>query len=256
MARVRTEPDNDSNGTRAAGRRGAPSRGTGQRPERPRVRSISDQVTDAVRRMILMGELRPDEQVTQDQLAGELGVSTMPVREALLQLSHEGFIVGGRGRSFRVARTTREDIADTYWIHAELAGELTARAALRLDKEQLAGLSEVHAQWKRAAEGRDAPALETANFAFHRIINHAADSPRILRVMHNTLRMIPEEFYSMLPAWADASTTHHSAILRALKAHNPDRARNEARRHVRESGTMLIEFFDENGYWTTPEAGG
>jgi DNA-binding GntR family transcriptional regulator len=225
------------------------------RVARPRVRSISDQVTDTVRRMILMGELHPGEQVTQDHLAGELGVSTMPVREALLQLSHEGFIAGGRGRSFRIARTTREDIADVYWIHATLAGELTARAAERLDKDALAELTEINKQWKQAVEQRDEAGLETTNFEFHRIINRAADAPKLLRVMRNTLRMIPEHFYAMLPAWAEASTSHHNAILRALKAGSPERARKEASRHVEESGAMLIEFFDENGYWTTPEVG-
>jgi DNA-binding GntR family transcriptional regulator len=220
------------------------------------VRSISDQVTDTVRRMILMGELHPGDQVTQDQLAGELGVSTMPVREALLQLSHEGFIVGGRGRSFRVARTTREDIADIYWMHATLSGELTARAAERLDEASLLELTEINNQWAVAAETHDEAGLETTNFEFHRLINQAADAPKLLRVMRNTLRMIPEHFYAVLPAYADASTTHHNAILRALKARNPEKARKEASRHVEESGAMLIEFFDEKGYWTTPGVGG
>lgn len=234
----------------------APGNGSAARTTRPRVRSISDQVTDTVRRMILMGELHSGDQVTQDQLAGELGVSTMPVREALLQLSHEGFIAGGRGRSFRVARTTREDIADIYWMHATLAGELTARAAPRLDEADVAALIDINAQWVTAAETHDEAALATTNFDFHRVINRAADAPKLLRVMRNTLRMIPEHFYAMLPAWADASTTHHDAILRALKARKPERARKEATRHVEESGAMLIEFFDEKGYWTTPEIGG
>lgn len=257
MARVKAQPDSEPNRPASSAARDAGSRrGTPPRSARPRVRSISDQVTDTVRRMILMGELRPDAQVTQDQLAGEIGVSTMPVREALLQLSHEGFIAGGRGRSFRIARTTREDIADTYWMHAALAGELTARAAARLDEAGLATLTDINAAWKQAAETRDEPGLETTNFEFHRVINQAADAPRLLRVMRNTLRMIPEHFYAMLPAWADASTTHHSAILRALKSRNPERARVEAQRHVQESGAMLVEFFDENGYWTTPEVGG
>jgi DNA-binding GntR family transcriptional regulator len=223
---------------------------------RLRVRTISDQVTDTIRRMILMGELHPGDQVTQDHLASELGVSTMPVREALLQLSHEGFIEGERGRSFRVARTTREDITDIYWMHSTLAGELAARAATRLDHVGLKTLADINAQWKGAVDSHDEAGMEDANFAFHRIINKAADAPKLLRVMEDTLRMIPEHFYAMLPNYADAATTHHMAILRALKVRNPEEARREASRHVQESGAMLIEFFDEKGYWTTPEVGG
>ncbi|HEY7174354.1 MAG TPA: GntR family transcriptional regulator, partial [Micromonosporaceae bacterium] len=68
---------------------------------------MSDQVTESLRSMILVGDLRSGDQVTQEKLAEDLGVSTMPVREALLRLSHEGFVQGGRGRSFRIAPTTR-----------------------------------------------------------------------------------------------------------------------------------------------------
>jgi len=222
---------------------------------RPRVRSMSNQVTDTVRRMILMGELHPGDQVTQDHLARELGVSTMPVREALQQLSHEGFISGGRGRSFRVARTTRRDIADVYWMHATLASELTARACERLGDADLKVLAATHMAWKEALHTHDATGLEATNFEFHRLINQAADAPKLLRLMRNTLRMIPEHFYTMLPDWANASTDSHNAILRALKAHDAERAQKEASKHVQESGKMLIEFFDEKGYWTAPETG-
>jgi DNA-binding GntR family transcriptional regulator len=228
----------------------------GRQEQQLRVRSISDQVTDRVRRMILMGDLHPGDQVTQDHLANKLGVSTMPVREALLQLAHEGFIEGGRSRSFRVASTTREDIADVYWMHAALAGELTARAAVRLDDVGLKELTDINAQWKVAADARDEAGLEATNYEFHRVINKAAEAPQLLRVMRNTLRMIPEDFYAMIPDWAASSTRSHGAILRALKSHNPERARSEAARHVEDSGAMLIEFFDEKGYWTTPEIGG
>jgi DNA-binding GntR family transcriptional regulator len=193
--------------------------------------------------------------VAQDYLAGELGVSTMPVREALLQLSHEGFISGGRGRSFRVARTTREDIADVYWMHATLAGELTARAATRLGDADLQYLADVHAEWRRAAERHDDAGLEAGNFEFHRVINQAADAPKLLRVMRNTLRMIPEHFYAMIPDYALAAIERHEAILGALERRDAERAREEARKHVEESGALLIEFFDEKGYWTAPEPG-
>lgn len=221
---------------------------------RPVVRSVSGQVTEAIRRMILMGELRPDEQVTQDYLARELGVSTMPVREALLQLSHEGFIVSGRGRAFRVARTTRQDIADIYWVHATLAGELTARACRNMGEEDLKQLDEIHASWVEAARQKNATAMQDTNFHFHRIINQAANSPKLLLLMRNTLRLIPEDFYSLLPEWPSSSTDYHQEILEALHARDPERAAAAASDHVKEAGQMLTRFFDEKGYWTAPES--
>jgi DNA-binding GntR family transcriptional regulator len=223
---------------------------------RPKVRSVSGQVTDTIRHMILMGDLRPEEQVTQDYLAKELGVSTMPVREALLQLSHEGFIISGRGRAFRVARTTRQDIADVYWMHSTLAGELTSRACANVDANTLRELDAIHASWVASVRDRDAGAMTETNFEFHRLINHVANSPKLLLLMRNTLRMIPERFYSMLPEWPSSSTDYHRGILDALHAGDRDKAAAEASEHVQEAGRMLIQFFDEKGYWTAPESGG
>jgi DNA-binding GntR family transcriptional regulator len=206
--------------------------------------------------MILMGDLRPGEQVTQDYLAKELGVSTMPVREALLQLSHEGFILSGRGRAFRIARTTKQDIADVYWMHSTLAGELTARACDRMDHETLQQLDAIHAEWVTSVRDRDPAAMQETNFEFHRVINHVASSPKLLLLMRNTLRMIPERFYSMLPEWPSSSTDYHQDILEALHQGDRDRAAVAASEHVQEAGRMLIQFFDEKGFWTAPESSG
>ena len=63
---------------------------------------MAEQVADLVRNMILVGDLRPGQRVTHDELAARLNVSTMPVREALLRLSYEGLIVGKANRSFHV----------------------------------------------------------------------------------------------------------------------------------------------------------
>jgi DNA-binding GntR family transcriptional regulator len=206
--------------------------------------------------MILMGDLRPGEHVTQDYLAKELGVSTMPVREALLQLSHEGFIISGRGRAFRVARTTRQDIADVYWMHSTLAGELKARACDHMDAETLEQLDAIHAAWVASVREREPAAMQETNFEFHHVINHVASSPKLLLLMRNTLRMIPERFYSMLPEWPSSSTDYHQEILDALHAGDRQRAAAAASEHVQEAGRMLIQFFDEKGFWTAPESNG
>jgi len=219
---------------------------------RPRVRSMSDQVTETLRSMILVGDLRSGDQVTQEKLAEDLGVSTMPVREALLRLSHEGFVQGGRGRSFRIAPTTREDIEDIYWVHAALAGELTARACTRIDDETLAEVARVHDNWLTAVSSGNIAALERENFEFHRFINLAAGSPKLLMLLRNTLRLIPEHFYSLLPGWMSSSTRGHEEILAALTAHDADTARKVASEHVLEAGRMLVEYFDEQGFWTVP----
>ncbi|TCP43422.1 DNA-binding GntR family transcriptional regulator [Tamaricihabitans halophyticus] len=216
---------------------------------------MADQVVASLREMILLGEIAPGEQVRHEQLAEELGVSTMPVREALLRLSHEGLIETRRGRSYRVATTTREDIADIYWLQSNLAGELTARACRRVGAPELERLDQLQVEWRTAVADGDVNRLETINFEFHRLINMAAGAPKLVDMMRTTLRMIPRSFYSRHPEWTDLATPRHDAIVAALRAGDETAARREAEEHVREAGELMIQYFDERGYWRAPAQG-
>lgn len=232
-------PPPGSRGNRSAGRRG--------------VRSVGAQVADAIQEMILAGDLSPGEAITQEQVAESLGVSTMPVREALLQLSHDGLVTTARRRSFQVAPTTRADVRDIYWMHATLAGEISARTcASERRLEVVAALREVHARWMQTADSGGSDVLEELNFEFHRIINVAADAPKLRVFMRSTLRLIPMRFYSLLPEWKTASTVGHQAIIDALESGDEGLTREVASNHVLEAGETFIHYFDDKGYWTLP----
>jgi DNA-binding GntR family transcriptional regulator len=225
----------------------------GARPGRRRVLSVSDQVTESVREMVLMGELAPGQQITHDQIASALSVSTMPVREALLRLTYEGLIeCGSKARSYQVSLTTHDDVKDIYWVHSMLSGELTARAASRLSEDDIGKLTAANQLWCEAADANDSRGLQVANDQFHRIVNLGADSPKLLRFLLHTLRMIPHQYYSIVPEQVSSSTRAHLGILDAIMARDADAARKAAEAHVLDSGQELIKNFDDNGYWTLP----
>lgn len=227
--------------------------GQGRTGSGRRFRSISEEVAETLREMILVGRLTPGMQVTQEDMATSLGVSTMPVREALLRLSHEGFIEARRGRSFRVRRTTRADVTDVYWVHATIERELTRRAAERA--EQIVGpLEECVSAWRGAAKIGDPQRLEQLNFEFHRVINHAAEAPVLIRQLRHTLTSIPQHFYSLVPGWVSLSTKGHQRILEGLRRGDADTAGEAAAAHVLEAGELLTTYFDDTGFWTVPDA--
>jgi DNA-binding GntR family transcriptional regulator len=226
------------------------------RHPRGRVLSVSDQVTEIIRDMIWMGELSGGEQITHEQIAEALDVSTMPVREALLRLSNEGLIeTGAKARSFRVSVTTADDVRDIYWLHSQLVGELTARAALRLDDEQISELKLAHEQWLAAAEAFDADALDAADYRFHWIINFGANSPKLVRALQSALRLIPHEYYRVNPQQVASTTKAHARILKAIVARDAEGSRKAAQQHVLDLGNELIKNFDDNGYWVLPGEG-
>lgn len=214
--------------------------------------SLADQVTEAVREMILVGEFKPGQHVTHEELASQLGVSTMPVREALLRLTHEGFIVARPNRHFEVTSTTRDDIDDIYWAHALMAGELTARAARNADLDFVADLDAIQDEWEHLPRGSTSE-LEKLNHDFHRLINRQARSPKLILILRNTIRLIPEHFYALVPAWRDMSTSGHGQIIEAIRKGDEKAARAAAEAHVRDAGALLVQLFTDKGYWTEPQ---
>lgn len=216
--------------------------------------TLGTAVAERLRDMILMGELAPGRRTTQDELSRALGVSTMPVREALLTLAAEGFVIFAPGRSFTIPPTRRADIRDVYWVHGQLAGELTRRACLAADGSFVERLAESAARCTAALDADDLAAASAANWRFHAEINHLADAPKLLLVLGTTLRFIPDGFYALVPEWHRVSARGHAAIVDAFRRRDAEEAGALAEAHVREAGRLLIELFSSQGYWAPPPA--
>lgn len=217
-----------------------------------RRRSLGEEVAATLRNMILVGEILPDEKLTQEAVAKRLDVSTTPAREGLLKLASEGFIVASRNRAFRAVGSTREDVYDVYWAHAMLSGEIAARACQRSGRELLAVLRDAYAVWQEAVVSSRAEQMEAANWQFHRNINTAAAAPKLLLLLQTTLRFIPEHFYVLLPEWPPVSDRGHRSLLGAFEEHDPEAARAAAAQHVNEARDLLMAHFTDMGYWTRP----
>jgi DNA-binding GntR family transcriptional regulator len=207
-----------------------------------RHRSVTDQVAETLRRMILRQELPPGQKVTQDDLAKRMGVSTMPVREALLRLSAEGLIAAAPNRSFHVVRTTAADVRDVFWVHSVLAAELTRRATEAADAALVAELTERHSDYMTALESYDRDTMETSNWAFHKAVHEQASAPKLAIVLRNTLRFFPD-FSADIPGWGELAGKWQKQVLAAIKRGNADRAATVAAERVREAAELYIGHF-------------
>ena len=88
----------------------------------PRRRNLAEDVAEHIRQEILAGRFRPGDRIDQDAIAVQLGVSRLPVREALIALDQEGLIESIPRRGAYVQRLEREDIADHYQLFGQAAG--------------------------------------------------------------------------------------------------------------------------------------
>jgi DNA-binding GntR family transcriptional regulator len=109
--------------------------------------TVVDQVTAEIRRSILSGVLRPGQELSLRELAARLGVSTIPVREALRRLEGQGLLAASSGRSSRVSPLDAADLHGIYRLRLALEPEIAGRACLLLSDAELGRLDAVAASF-------------------------------------------------------------------------------------------------------------
>jgi DNA-binding GntR family transcriptional regulator len=217
--------------------------------KRLRVESLSEKIAKALREDILFGRRRQGEPVTQQAIADEYGVSTMPVREALLTLSREGMLTARTNHTFRVARMTRNDVEDIYWMHGVLAGILSERACRNATPELIATLEDLQERLLKARADGDVEAVERLNWQFHREVNKSADSPKILAALRTVVAQIPDHLYSMLDGPLESSARDHPMLIELFKKKQCQDVRTMWAKHVEEAGALIIAYLSKQGYW-------
>lgn len=95
------------------------------------VRNLSDQLVELVRDRILSGEVPADRPIRQDALAAELGVSKIPLREALARLEQEGLLRSQANRGFFVRSLSTAEAEEVYALRLKLEPDAVAMASLR-----------------------------------------------------------------------------------------------------------------------------
>jgi DNA-binding GntR family transcriptional regulator len=208
--------------------------------------SLKDAAAAHLREQILTGKLPPGTKVDQDEIGETLEMSRLPVREALIELAQEGLIDAVPRRGAFVARLERADVTDHYRVFGLVAGLAGSRAASSLSEEQLATLRRVHESFVAAT---DPQGKAFWNHEFHKIINKAGGSRRLMSVLALLSRSLPVRYFEFAPNWAEISAGHHARILAALEDRDPDDARRMLEYHVTESGALAVEILQEMGYW-------
>ena len=185
------------------------------------VLSLPDVAYEYLRREILDGSLTGGAPLRQHEIAAQLGVSPLPVREALRRMEVEGWVVLRPRRGYVVASLSQGEVEEVF----ELQGMLEQRAAFYATQRRTE--SDVHALEVRLAaidqllakEPLDLEAFGRANAAFHEQLFEASGRSyycRILRTLSNTAERYARMGASMLQDLHESQGEHH-AILEAFR---------------------------------------
>jgi DNA-binding GntR family transcriptional regulator len=224
----------------------AERKGADGTPRRQR-EHLSPQIAKQLREMIITGQLRAGERLRAEQLADALGVSATPVREALMSMTGEGMVDFQPGRGFRVVPLTRRDVLDVYDMQAYVSGRLAELAVPNLTDGDLTTLDNYQEKLKEAVSADNADLIEEMDFETHRLINRAANAPKLAWMLGLTLRYVPFGAHAQIPGWPVAARDDHVSIMRALKMRSPVATRDYMQAHIHHAGDLLVGMLAERG---------
>lgn len=130
------------------------------------VRTLSDRLVEVVRDMILSGAIEPNVPIRQDALAGELSVSKIPLREALVRLEQDGLVVSHPNRGFFVRAMSATEAEEIYALRLKLEPDASADACVAANDAEREAAREILARLDAAAEA-SLPTVGPLNRAFH-----------------------------------------------------------------------------------------
>jgi DNA-binding GntR family transcriptional regulator len=214
--------------------------------------TAQEAVLAELRRSILEGELVPGAQILQDRIAEQLGVSRVPVREALKMLEGEGQVSYAPHRGYFVTELDAAELMEVYRIREILEAEAVTGALPHLTDDDYERMQEAIADMEAAEENGDIVALTSANRRFHFALIEPCGQTRLIRIIRQ-LWDSTDPYRSVYFGHERHRKTvrqEHRAILKAVRQRDAEALVHELtehRRHAVESLRIILETHAHDG---------
>jgi len=200
-------------------------------------RSTVEIVYDELRSAILYGHLEPGEQLGESELAGRLGISRGPLREAMQRLVQEGLLHSEPHRGLFVITLDQSDVEDVYLARLAIERAACAMVMERNRGEAVVRLTEALDHLVEAARERDRVKMSDADQAFHEVLVSSSGSPRLERMAQTLLvetRMCLNALQDTYPE-PEELVEEHRRLVDAISDGEEERLLRLIEEHMRDS---------------------
>jgi DNA-binding GntR family transcriptional regulator len=217
------------------------------------LKSIRDQIYEAIQQSIVNNSYKPGEELQIDRLAEEFGVSTTPIREALIRLESSSLVQLIPNKGARVTAFREEDIRDTWEVRKLLepyAAGLTAEQDL---SQEIQELNSAFDMLERGSQ--DGNLYIQSDIQLHELLYSHLSNELLKETLHNILqrsmrmRYFAEDVSKMHDQVVQEVIIEHKRILQALTARDREKTIEAVRRHI-ENGErralLAIKLRNEN----------
>jgi DNA-binding GntR family transcriptional regulator len=202
---------------------------------------------EALRERILRGDFPDGEPLRQDALADELGVSRIPVREALRQLEAEGLVTFSPHRGAVVSSLSLEAIQELFELRTEIESDLLGRAIPSMTKEQLERACDVLDEFEDALQAGEASRWGPLNWHFHAALYAPARRDFTMGVLQK-LHQHSDRYFRMqvlLARGGAKANEEHREIAAAVAEKDVAAATALMKAHIMGAGWSLIVLLRE-----------
>jgi DNA-binding GntR family transcriptional regulator len=209
--------------------------------------TIASMTVEALRERILRGDYPEGEPLRQDALADELGVSRIPVREALRQLEAEGLVTFNPHRGAVVSSLSLDEIHELFELRADIESDLLHRAIPRMTKEQLDRATDVLDEFQEALDAGESTRWGPLNWHFHAALYAPANRNFTMGVLQK-LHQHSDRYFRMQVLLAHGgmkANQEHRAIAAAVRNRDVNGAMELMRAHILGAGSSLLALLEE-----------
>lgn len=196
---------------------------------------LKDLAYDAIRSMLVNLELHPGEVLREQALVKLLGISKTPIREALVRLQHEGFVESEAYRGVVVRGYRPDDLREIYEIRELIESECAARIAAQQDPIVLERLHSNIELCQEALARGDLDRVRDLIREFDSVMFSVVSNARLQQVVEEMRLHVQRigRITTGISGRLEQSVDQHRAIVEAIEARRPARARQLMASHIR-----------------------
>ena len=192
----------------------------------------------------MTGKLRTGDRIDRNEIVRDLGLSRVPIQEAVVQLEHDGVLSTRYHRGAFVARFDEASLAEHHELWGMLTGIASGRCAASPTPRILADLDDIMRTMRAT---RDTKSFHESCWAFREAITDEYAGPRLQAMIHAGTGFAPSEFWQTVPDFKAEMLPTFEDEVAAIHAHDPEKTREVCLARSEQMARIMITELTRRG---------
>lgn len=200
--------------------------------------TIPVKICRVLREAIIKGEFQPGERLIQDELAKSLGVSRMPIREAIKQLEAEGYVTLEPHKGAVVREFSLKELEELYFLRSKFE-TLAVKESLKFINSNI--IQKLEKLIEEMDQTKEISKFVELNIMFHNLLIKDCPWEKLNSFIKNLWTGFPQQTPHLLPDQIEVSKQEHKAMVEAIKNDNHQLVCDILEKHITRAGNQVLE---------------